>query len=337
METSLLIQWYENNKNHYHTPKNKLTKEYQEILFITSFLDDFYTKPPLSQRIWHFKNDSFELYKCQICGSVTQYKNNNGGFYKKCCSDVCYKKYGKTTMMLVYESTMLERYNVSNFFKIDGFQQIRDKSCSEKYGGNYKDDFKEKAKKTNLELYGVDNYIKSKELKDLLTENKNKFREKAKKTTFERYGVDSYFKTDESKSPKIRLKIHKTKKENGSYGKSKEEDELYYDLVLLFGAHDVVRQHQDKRYYNTENNNLFACDFYIISLDWFIEYDGIWTHIPQYLPENERNEMLNVWKEKANNGSKYYKGALQTYERDCMKRKISADNKLKMTFIPRNK
>ena len=51
----------------------------------------------------------------------------------------------------------------------------------------------------------------------------------------------------------------------------------------------------------------FACDFYIVSEDKFIEFQGHWTHgkKPFNPEEKDCQEKLNKWKEKAKT-SKFY-------------------------------
>lgn len=53
--------------------------------------------------------------------------------------------------------------------------------------------------------------------------------------------------------------------------RSKAEDGFYRQLLLSFEAEDVIRGYSDFRY-------PFSCDFYIKSLDLFIEYQGHPTH-----------------------------------------------------------
>ena len=61
-----------------------------------------------------------------------------------------------------------------------------------------------------------------------------------------------------------------TKMKNNSGTKSKSEDAFYKSLKITFN--DVVRQYYDKERYP------FNCDFYIPSIDLFIEYQGHPSH-----------------------------------------------------------
>ena len=56
-------------------------------------------------------------------------------------------------------------------------------------------------------------------------------------------------------------------KKNNSYGKSREEDNYYKQLLSIYSSEDIVRQYYDKERYP------FHCDFYIKSEDLFIEFN----------------------------------------------------------------
>ena len=108
-------------------------------------------------------------------------------------------------------------------------------------------------------------------------------------------------------SLEVRSKVNNTKKENNSFNISKPEDDYYNDLVNVYGEHDVIRQYSDDRY-------PFACDFYIKSLDLFIELNKCWTHYNEPFDSNniKHQEVLKVWEEKAKD-SDYYKNAIYTW------------------------
>lgn len=110
-----------------------------------------------------------------------------------------------------------------------------------------------------MKKYGVPNYIES-----------NDFKNKSKLKNQQLYGTDNYFKTSEFKifyqknKAAIKNKEYETKRENGTFNTSKPEDGYYSYLAEKYGADDVIRQYKDERY-------PFACDFYVKSKDLFIE------------------------------------------------------------------
>ena len=83
---------------------------------------------------------------------------------------------------------------------------------------------------------------------------------------------------------------------------------------------DIVSQYKDNRY-------PFACDFYIPSLDLFIECNYHWTHggKPYEGTENDK-KIVEKWKTK---NTKFYNNAIQTWTvRDVNKRNTVKENKL---------
>lgn len=132
----------------------------------------------------------------------------------------------------------------------------------------------------------------------------------------------------ENNKSEILAKQINTKKINGTYGKSLEEDAYYSYLLTIYDKDDIVRQYKDDRY-------PFWCDFYIKSEDKFIEYQGTWTHGGHpYNPDDiEDQKILESWKEKAKT-SNYYAMAIDCWTvRDVLKRKTAQDNNLNIEFI----
>ena len=133
-------------------------------------------------------------------------------------------------------------------------------------------------------------------------------------------------------SPIVVAKAHETKKKNGSYGKSKEEEKLYKWLKQFYGKEDVERQYRSDVY-------PFPCDFYIKSKDLYIEYQGSWTHGNRpFLGKSVRSargrqeqELLALWQ---NKDTKYYKAAINTWTKtDPKKRKTARKNSLNFLEI----
>ena len=135
-------------------------------------------------------------------------------------------------------------------------------------------------------------------------------------------GVKTGAWTDEQKAT-ILAKQYETKKRNKSFNSSSIEDIYYNQLVEKYGKDDVIRQYSDERY-------PFACDFYIKSLDLFIELNLHWSHGGHLFDETNGEDMikLNRWQEKAET-SDYYKNAIQTWTvRDVAKHENALKNNL---------
>lgn len=132
-----------------------------------------------------------------------------------------------------------------------------------------------------------------------------------------------------SQSPKTIQRRFDTMKQNNSYNKSKEEEEYYKYLMSIYSTDDIIRQYYDKERYP------FHCDFYIKSLDLFIEFNRHWTHGGHRFNSNNKEdvEKLNQWKEKAQT-SKFYKNAIHTWtELDIKKFNCAEQNNLNYKTI----
>lgn len=103
--------------------------------------------------------------------------------------------------------------------------------------------------------------------------------------------------------PEVRKKLYHSNIQKGRI--SKNENILYNMLLKYFDKNDIDRQHKEQRY-------PYWCDFYIKSIDTFIEYQGTWLH--GFHPYNENNlediKQINYWESKKSN---YYNQAIRTW------------------------
>lgn len=132
---------------------------------------------------------------------------------------------------------------------------------------SYKQNIVEKRKKTCLDKYGCESSSKLPEVQ-----------RKRRQTNKGRYGVEIA-----SKNEKIKKKICDTKRKNHSFSSSAIEESFYELLLKKFDKNDIERQYMDERY-------PFACDFYIKSLDMFIELNIFWTHGSHPFNPNNEND-----------------------------------------------
>ena len=110
-------------------------------------------------------------------------------------------------------------------------------------------------------------------------------------------------KTDQQKK-EIKYKEHLSKIKNGTYKKhiTKEELAVKNTLEIYFSSDDITYQYFDVDRYP------FECDFYVTSLDLFIEVNAHWTHGGRnYMSEDIKcQQQVANWEEKAKE-SKFYK------------------------------
>ena len=181
-----------------------------------------------------------------------------------------------------------------------GYRRFCCYSCATK-----NNETQEKMKATNIQKYGVPNAFMADEVK-----------EKMKQTCLERYGVDNYRKTAECVN-----RINDTKRKNHTFGTSKPEKELEVELRKIFP--DLKTQYKSKDY-------PFACDFYIPSLDLYIEYNGTWLHGYKFFDKNDERDLAKLQElEEKTKKSNFYRTAIETWtQRDILKLNTAIENNL---------
>lgn len=236
----------------------------------------------------------------------------------------CLEKYGVECSLLTDFAKARAR---SEEVKIKRAGSVK-KSMLELYGGYTMSSpiLSEKAKKTKLEKYG-DEYWSN--------------REKYKKTMKESTGYENSYQL-----PWIRERINydriiETKRVNGTLNSSRLEKELGKLLKELYP--DIIEQYRDERYSNPDSKKKFVCDFYIPSIDLFIEYQGSQFHHGHPFNEKDKNDLKEL--EYLKSRSKYcheVKGMSKCQadviikvwtESDPLKRQVAVKNRIKLLEI----
>lgn len=112
-----------------------------------------------------------------------------------------------------------------------------------------------------------------------------------------------------------------TRRQNGSFSRtSRVAQETYKVLVNHFGVDDVVCEYRDKKRYP------FHCDFYIRSLDAFIEVNSYWGHNSHWFDPDNVDDVheLEKWQRRLELGHTNYKTAIQVWtDYDVRKREYA--------------
>ena len=229
-----------------------------------------------------------------------------------------YKKYGAYDVMHIpHILQKIKNTNLKKFGVEFPLQQLKkenseiyqkiSQTCINKFGVDSllkNKEVREKIKQTNIQKYGVDNPLKNKEI-----------REKIKQTNIQKYGVDNPLKNKE---------IWKKSQDNRQISsKSKLENNFLNYLKLKYEPDDIITQYKSKEY-------PYYCDFYIKSINLYIEIQGHWTHNDHPFDINNLNDQLimDIWRTKSLS-DKYYKNALNTWTiKDVEKRNTAIQNNL---------
>lgn len=124
------------------------------------------------------------------------------------------------------------------------------------------------------------------------------------------------------------IKSFNTMKKNNSFTKSKSEEQIYNYLLQKFNKEDIIRQYKSNLY-------PFHSDFYIKSLDLYIEYHGTWTHSPfnnnHRKPFKNSVEDIKILEKLKNKNSKYYNNAIYIWT-NLDVRKLNTFKKNKLNY-----
>ena len=286
---------------------NEIQQHVRESLYKKYGAYDVMHIPHILQKI---KNTNLKKFGVEF--PLQQLKKENSEIYQK-ISQTCINKFGVDSPLKNKEvrekikQTNIQKYGVDYLFKSNIIKEKIKQTNIQKYGVDnlFKNDIiKEKIKQTNIQKYGVDNPLKNKEI-----------REKIKQTNIQKYGVDNPLKNKE---------IWKKSQDNRQISsKSKLENNFLNYLKLKYESDDIITQYKSKEY-------PYYCDFYIKSINLYIEIQGHWTHNDHPFDINNLNDQLimNKWRTKSLS-DKYYKNALNTWTiKDVEKRNTAIQNNL---------
>ena len=241
-----LIEFY---NSHPHSMKyHENSPECIEIRQLTSFLDEsgLFSKIGYKQRIWHIKNNDFNIRVCPICGNPVKFCHKE---YVITCSKKCHKEYFNSDIRRnKFKETCLRKYGVENFSKSKEFVQKSKETSLRKYGTEYyqqTEEYKERAKETCLEKYGTEYYNQTEESK-----------KRTRKTNLRKYGTEYYQQTEESKKRVRKTWEEKSQKELDDIKEKSQKTCLKKYGVSAYSKTDEFKQDYKEtclRKYNVDN------------------------------------------------------------------------------------
>lgn len=273
----------------------------------------------LSSHIWQSHHIKIKIYYdtyikrenegiCPICNKETTFLGLNKG-YRIYCSKKCASN--SPEVIVKTQNTNMIRYGVADTRNTKEVQ--------------------EKVKQTNYLRYGASSPLKSPKVRlkieqtnEIRYGNKNIFatdygKNKIIQTLRKKYNVENAIfingNIEKVNSIEATKKANETKRKNGTFNTSKIEEWTYSQLKSIFEEYNVKHNYYCERYPHN-------CDFYIVSLDLFIELNITWTHGGHWFDETNEEDInkLTKWKEKSEN-STYYKYAIKTWTNyDVIKR-----------------
>lgn len=287
---------------------------------------------------FHGRSHLYADYCCHSCAQKSEITRNK-------IKETCLEKYGvingggSKQALEKIRQTNIERRGVPNNMLLDSFKEQRKETWIKNYGADHPLKSKEiqnkialtclvkynhtwtsnnelsilRKRQTNILKYGVPENLSSTLVKQKIKQsfkeryncksigqltNVPTIRNKQLETSYIKYGYVYCFD-----NPIIKKKAFENCIQKGR--SSKGEETLYNLLLKYFDTDDIERQHKETRY-------PYWCDFYIKSIDTFIEYQGTWLHGFKPFDVTNKNdiEKLNYWKSKNSN---YYNQGIKTW------------------------
>lgn len=269
-----------------------------------------------TEALYRILYNVLEKQKCPVCGRPVKWHYSNN-YFQTCGTKQCKDRQSGMRSRI---SVCANHDGVHVLSKNSPIRKQIEDAWESKYGVRTTalvPEIRDKQTQTLINHYGVDCNLKAKECQDSI-----------KMTCINRYGVDHYSKSKNFKEQYKKFALEKikkdydTKKKNGTFNTSRLEEDSYALLCDRFGKYDIIRQYKSELY-------PWNCDFYIKSIDTYIEIQGNWTHgFHVYGTHNEDNQKLEYWKSKKDINP-YYKTAIHIWTTsDPLKRQTAKDNKL---------
>jgi len=314
-----ILETFISNKNNICGSKLKQSWLSKNKLIHNFLLYRYKDSDSIYETIFRIKNNVENAPRC-ICGNKLKIYRKK---YLKHCSSKCSNS--DPIKMKKSDNTKLLKYGDKNYNNSEKGKE----TCLKKYGVttySQSQECKEKVKKSNLEKYGYEYAMQSPELKS-----------KFENVMIAKYGTAYYASSedyhekwckDEEWIKRGREKAYNTMKKNNTFMGcySKSEKIIFEWLKEKF---EIVQSNIKKEKYP------FICDYYIPSLDLFIEYNGHWTHNNHSFDEKNENDLiiLKKWQEKALKSIKYQQAIDIWTKRDVNKINIAKKNNFNYLII----
>lgn len=199
--------------------------------------------------------------KCLKCGSPTEFSGRWVRGYKKFCSQKCQNEYVSNDPRRIEKASKTQKETIRKKYGVDWYTQT--------------DEFKEKSRKTNLEIHGDETYNNM---------------DKNRKTCLSKYGVDSPLKAEFIKDKIAQTNIEKYggkshmhndeifhKVERNSFKSHLHSSGIYYrgnferDFLDNFSAYIKIENGKGIKYWLNGVSRVYFPDFYISEFNLIVE------------------------------------------------------------------
>ena len=312
-------------KNIHYLGEKIFSKHFPELYKDISQITFPFPIKKFSQKLYHMVNMDIGVWKlglCKMCGRRCKFRNFVDGYSSYCCpkcagADSEVNAKNKQTNILLYG----EDYGHK--------RSLKSAQTFKSFGEEAEIKKKEKRRQTKLFKYGDETYNNSLKQQQTMIRKyggvgfaSKIIMNKYLHTLEEKYHDTKYRNMSKNRETIKRLyNLWKAKYPISNPKTSLIEIQVYDFLIDLFGQDDIIPQYKSEKY-------PFYCDFYIKSLDLYIEVLGHPSHGTHPFDEMNIDDInyLNWCKSKH---TKYYDKIVEVWSnRDVIKRKIAQQNKL---------
>ena len=346
-----LFEYFKSVKNPNLCRESVFQKRFEDIY--ADFKNSIFYSLDFSfkERLYLYFIDDYELtsFKCK-CGNKKRFHTFATGYYPFCChtcaaNDEDVRKRTKET----FESFSEDYINDIN---------RRKSKTLKSYYENASDDVKESLSKRCYNTFHS-SPEKENELNEKRQQTRSQWSEDEKKQHHNNFSNGQLNRSKESwENSKIKCAQTRSKWSKERYEQFKQNckiaasnpEKINQILITKKKNKTTSSSSLEKQFeeYLTSNNISFekqyksvlypfACDFYIVDKNIYIEIQGNWTHGEHPFDKNNPNDIniVNTWKEK---NSPYYNKAIKDWTvRDVNKRNIAKNNNLNfLEIFPQN-
>ena len=182
----------------------------------------------IKEKIYLYRNNLKEPYRCIICGTFTKYDGPTKGYRLYCSSKCCNNDPNKIQKT---KNNNFVKYGVENISQLEKIKEKKKQTSLRNYGVEHPsqlEEIKEKVKKTNLEKYGVKHPSQLEEIK-----------EKVKKNNLKKYGVEHPSQLEEIKEKKKQTSLRNYGVEHPS-----QSEEVKQNTIKTFNK-NYIKSHTD--------------------------------------------------------------------------------------------
>ena len=261
-----LLDFYERHK--YRRDFDREAESYHEVLRLTAFLDDVYRDVSFAQRIWHLKNDDFNIQLCPVCSTPIGWDARHRRYARFCSSQCWYIQVKTEDEQQKRRQKTLERFGVEEY------------GLSEEYRTKMKASTEIRRQKQNERFYrmSLDRYAGIDDV-EYVGYKGTQQNPRLYVHTFKCKKCNNEFDIWNSKTYRVERGLPLCPICNVKHGTTSLAEKQLVDFIR--SVYDGRIEENTKAVIPPQE-----LDVYLPDLNLAVEYNGLWFHSSLFLPDN---------------------------------------------------